>query len=414
MKNKFFELVGLVIFFMCFQPCLTTAQLHISGETMVITSGAIVHCNGDITNTEASELTNEGTLSSLGNISNSNSATLQGSGQYTLEGHWTNAANFSAGTSTVTFTGAQNSTLTSGDYDFHRIEMDKTNGSLLLADDAGVGESLEFLSSNNKVILAGQNLMLHTPALIMGYDETSYIVTGSDGEVVKSGLDGNEFTFPVGFDATSYNPLALRQHGTADKLGIRCHEKHFENGNSGDHFNSEAVDASWEITQPEAGDNDLEVRLFWHTDHELSFDRTDCAIGFWNGSEWDYGLIPSSPASGTGPIFHQFRTDVYEPGILGIRSGMGLVDVQTVQSDQSPLVVYPNPFTDKLHVVNAHGDISIFDMNGRLLLQSPSDLNQYSSDPVEMDLGQLPGGVYLLKTRKENGQMTSIRVIKTK
>ncbi len=57
-----------------------------------------------------------------------------------------------------------------------------------------------------------------------------------------------------------------------------------------------------------------------------------------------------SAASGAGPIFHQFRTNIYEPGILGILSCMILVDVQTVQANLFPLVVYPNPFTDKLNV----------------------------------------------------------------
>ncbi|PHN02897.1 T9SS type A sorting domain-containing protein [Flavilitoribacter nigricans] len=405
-------------FLLCILPVLGVpagvgAQLYIQGTTVHISPNALLHSNDDVTNTGGGTLINEGMLSTSGSITNSGSATLQGNGRYKLAGDWQNSATFSAGTSTVNFVGPANSMVTSGGDAFHILEMTKAVANLTLADDLGIGRRLEFLSGQNKILLPGKTLAIGSGGDIRGYDINNYIVTGSDGELIKSDLGDNGFTFPIGFDLSSYNPMVVRQHGTSGPLGVRCHEQHFANGSSGMPLSSEVVDASWEITRASAGVNDLEVTLLWELEHELAFDRNDSAVGFWDGANWDYGALPGSQATILGSTtYSQTRTGISGTGLLGVRSGMSLVDAHDARATSSALIVYPNPFAEKLTVLHASGKIWLYTLSGQLVMQIDPGYGPGFSVPTEIDLGHLPAGIYLLKTTGMNGLPVSTRLIK--
>ncbi|PHN02566.1 T9SS type A sorting domain-containing protein [Flavilitoribacter nigricans] len=311
------------ILLLCCLPFAAFSQLKNDGGTLRITPGGTLTVKGDVTNVMGGTLTNEGTLSSTGGITNEATATLQGNGRYILSGDWSNAGSFAPGTSTVTFEGNTGSTLNSGGNGFYRMEMDKTTANLTLAEDVDIADLLEFLSIENKIILSGNKLTLSGTADILGFDETNYIITDGTGELRKSMPVSIPFTFPVGFNASTYNPVTLTQNGTADELGVRCLEHHYLLGNSGPRFSSETVEASWEITESVPGGSLLDISVQWNTSDELLFNRNDCAIGFWNGSSWDYGAVPGSPAAGTGP-FVQSRSGIAGVGVIGVQSGAAL------------------------------------------------------------------------------------------
>ncbi|MEZ4931529.1 MAG: T9SS type A sorting domain-containing protein [Saprospiraceae bacterium] len=331
------------ILLLCCLPVLAFSQLTNDGGTLTISANATIKVDGDFTNISGSTTTIEGTLSASGDIINQAMANLQGDGQYTLSGDWSNAGSFAAGMSTVTFEGSSASAVTSGGDVFFKIEMDKTAANLTLSDDLGIDELLEFLSNDNKIILSGNHLALSSAADILGYDETNFIVTDGTGELKKSALGAIAFTFPVGFDASTYNPLTLTQNGTADELGVRCLEHHFVGGNSGAQFSSEAVDASWEITEMVAGGSSLDATVQWTASDELSFNRSDCAIGFWDGSKWDYGSVPGSAAAGSDP-FAQSRLTIGGVGVIGARSGAALpielVDFQATAINETDAMLH--------------------------------------------------------------------------
>ena len=229
--------------------------------------------------------------------------------------------------------------------------------------------------------------------------------------MVKSGLSGTSFTFPIGNDEFSYNPISITQNGAAD-IGVRCLAQHYENGLTGNAYTSDAVDASWQLTQASAGDNDLDVQVQWHISHELGFDRENCAIGLWDGSSWDHGTIDGSSANGSGTVFEQNREGITAVGILGVRSGMGLVDLQEIGTDQTPLRIYPNPFSNKLYVLNAQNDIQLFDLTGRLVFQQSVHAIGTNNSPVKLDLSTLPNGSYILKSQNQENQLLTIKIIK--
>lgn len=299
------------------------SQIYVLDAKINLTAGVVVYSVGDITNTgNNATLSNEGELISLGDIVNSNTATLQGGGQYTLEGDWTNSATFDAGISTVTFEGATNSTVTSGGDAFYNVELSKTTADLLLADGMAITNDLNFVSDDNKVSLAGNDLSFGASATVTSYDDNEYIVTGGTGEVKKTDLGTTEFVFPVGFDASTYNPLTLVQSasGTVDEFGVRVLENVLANGGTGLALTEGVVDASWEVTEATAGGSDLTLTGQWAGSDELTgFDRNDSGISRYDGAGWDLTNADAGAAAGTDPYTHT-RSGFGELGFFAVGS----------------------------------------------------------------------------------------------
>ncbi len=416
MKKILHSKLGLTALLLCCLPGRTPAQLHITGGTLIINPGAILHSNRNVTNTNGGILTNEGTLDISGNMHNTANATTQGNGRYVLSGNWTNSAYFVAGASAVTFKGAENSAITSGGAPFYTVETAKTNADLLLTDGTTILFALYFTADNNRVDVMANDLILGPDGQILNFDENNYILTGGSGKLVKSGLGQTPFTFPVGYDAATYNPVVLSQHGGTEQVGVRCLEHFFDAGSGGVPVASNAADVSWEVTETLPGDNDMEMTVFWNVADELpSFNRSACFIGRWNGSAWDFGASPGSPANGAAPFYSAHLSSFTDPGFFGVGSlpAAGLKNEPPNTLVELPdLVVYPNPFSTRLTVRNAKQEIQILDMMGRLIFQN--DLGE-GNDPlpvVEMDLRHLPAGAYLLKTAGPDGRPVSLRVVR--
>jgi len=317
MKNLLFSI--LLVF------CVTgsvLSQIFVGDAMINITAGTVIYSVGEITNTDNSTFINEGTLITLGDIINSNTATLQGDGQYTIEGDWTNSATFDAGISTVTFEGATNSTVTSGGDAFYKVELSKTTADLLLADGMSITNDLNFASDDNKVLIGNNDLTFGTSATVTSYDENKYIITGGTGEVKKADLGIREFVFPVGFNASTYNPLTLAQSlsGTVDEFGVRVLENVLANGGTGLALTEGVVDASWEVTEAVAGGSDLTLTAQWAGSDELTgFDRNDSGISRYDGTGWDLTNADAGVAAGADP-YTRTRSGVTDVGFFAVGS----------------------------------------------------------------------------------------------
>lgn len=309
--------------FVIFAPGSLLSQIYVQDARINITAGSVLYSAGDITNTgNNAALANEGTLTTLGDIINSGTATLQGDGQYTLEGDWTNSATFDAGNSTVTFEGATNSNITSGGDAFYNIELSKTAAGLLLEDGMAIANDLHFVSDDNKVFLADHNLIFGASATVSSYDDNEYIVTGGTGEVKKTGLGTTEFVFPVGYDAITYSPLTIVQSasGTVDEFGVRALENVLADGGTGLVLTEGVVDASWEVTEAVAGGADLTLTGQWVSGDELTgFDRDDSGISRYDGSGWDLTNADAGAAAGTDP-YTRTRDGLAEVGFFAVGS----------------------------------------------------------------------------------------------
>ena len=84
---------------------------------------------------------------------------------------------------------------------------------------------------------------------------------------------------------------------------------------------------------------------------------------------------------------------------FGYKAAVGLEDVKA-----NNVLVYPNPASSYIHMSNCHGSIKqLFDMNGRLLLQTEDD---------EINLSGFDSGIYLLQIKKNDGSFFRTKIIK--
>ena len=69
-----------------------------------------------------------------------------------------------------------------------------------------------------------------------------------------------------------------------------------------------------------------------------------------------------------------------------------------------PLIFFPNPVSNELNISNIRekAAISIYDLNGRLLLSKTSGIND-----VKIDVSQLKKGIYIIKVNDDHSIRTS-------
>ncbi len=234
------------------------AQLNIqSGATFFIQSGATVTVQGDVTS----------------------NADIQGPGVLLLKG---------SALQTVNMNG----------FSVQNVQVDNTNN-VSLGGAATLGTNLTF--TTGKVLLNGFDLNLASAATLTGFDNAKYFVTNGAGRLVKNSLS-TAFTYPVGFDASSYNPLSITQGGTVDNIGVRCLQNVLQNGTSGAPFVKEVVDASWAVTEAVAGGSSLSMTSTWTGTDELpGFNRAKTGISYYDGVGWDMLNTQTLAAAGAGP-----------------------------------------------------------------------------------------------------------------
>ena len=253
------------------------SQLNIqSGATFFIQSGATVTVQGDVTS----------------------NADIQGPGLLQLKG---------SALQTVNMNG----------FTVQNVQVDNSNN-ISLAGAAGIGTNLTF--TTGRVLLNGFDLNLASAATLTGFDNSKYFVTNGTGRLVKNSLS-TAFTFPVGFDASSYNPLSITQGGTVDNIGVRVLPSVLQNGTSGNAFVKEVVDASWAVTEAVAGGSNLTITSTWAGTDELpGFNRAKTGISYYDGVGWDMLNTQTLAATGSGPytVTRNSVTNLANGGIFAV------------------------------------------------------------------------------------------------
>ena len=229
-----------------------------------------------------------------------------------------NEAAFEAPLATVSFTGENSNTLQSGGVTLYHLKINKATGQKVsLKDDALISGFVEFAADNNTLEVDSSDLILGDTASFINFSSNRFVVTDSTGKLVKKNMD--TFTFPVGYDASTYNPLTLTESGTIDTIGVRCMENVLDGGLSGTPLPSAVADASWDISESIGGGSSFSATAQWTTSDELtSFDNTDCGIMHYHDGDWDLPVDAIGNASGANPYT---RTGtVAEVGVIAVGS----------------------------------------------------------------------------------------------
>ncbi len=183
-----------------------------------------------------------------------------------------------------------------------------------------IGNSLGFQAANNHLLLGNFDLTLGS---VSGAGADRFITTGGGGRVLKN-LTG-AFTFPVGFDKTTYNPLMLTQSGAPDVLGLRCLQNVFSNSATGTPYTQETADVSWDLTEQTPGGSMLAMQFQWAGSDELpGFTRNIMEISRHNGASWQPA---GTQGSATGSDPYQFSiTGINAPGVFAVANQCFLHD----------------------------------------------------------------------------------------
>jgi hypothetical protein len=288
--NRFF-----LILWALFVTMSVQAQFVNYGATITIQPGATLRIETSFEN-QAGTIDNQGTLEVLGNFTNAAGAgtTLSGNG-------------------TVKFIGDANSNVTTNGDALQNVEMAKTAQNITLQDPMTINGTLTFTSDNNKIILGSNDLTIGASGSIVSYDDNEYVVTGGTGRLVKTDLGTTAFTYPVGFDASTYNPVTIAENGTVDNIAVRVLQHAYVNGTSGTAITTNIVDATWSITDAVAGGNNLSITPSWIGTDEVSFDRSQCRVVRYNGSKYDLDLATKGAATAPSPYSRQ-RTGITNIG----------------------------------------------------------------------------------------------------
>jgi|GEM_PF-3797016 len=223
------------------------------------------------------------------------------------------------GTSTAqTINGGLSNVFTLNGLSFPNLTIDNPNNVSLTGNQLRVRNDFQFLSG--KLITTSQSIGIG--GTIDGFTNSRYFVTGNSGSLVRYNVANSTVNFPVGYDASTYNPITIIESGTADHFAVTALQHLLLQGATGSPASINAVDASWRITDAVAGGNNLTLSPSWFASDELpGFNRAASAVSMYT-TRWD--VIASSAATG-GPMFSQLRPNITGTGYFSVQApGMPL------------------------------------------------------------------------------------------
>ena len=261
-----------------------SAQIDVTNNGIFYISGSAdtVTVAGNFTNASSASLTNNGRFYAKQNYTNNQASTPVGTGELTLNG-----------------TAAQSISTTSTS-PFYKLTVNKATESATLSSAVTINNTLTLTAG--KLSLANYDLTIANSATISGAGSGSYIVAVGNGVLKQQVTSSGSKIFPVGTSA-AYTPVtvALSMLSTTDVFNVRMLPAVYVNGTSGSTINSNAVNATWMVSETVNGGSNATLTCQWPASLELTgFNRVFSRLAHYSSSAWDYGLL-SIIASGSNP-----------------------------------------------------------------------------------------------------------------
>ncbi len=318
-----------------------------SQNMSISTDQAVANLVINSTNAPAARLLNALTVS--GNVDINSSATLNCNNlNLTVGGNITNDGTFTAGTNTVTFSGAgaQQISGSTATLTLNNMHMNSA-GDLTVATTGGVVVNGTLSFTSGKVILNSSDLVIASGNAITGFNSTRYVVTNgtaaSGGALRISNLTASR-DFPIGATTTSYSPiLSMVNNGTADQYSARVFSSVLTNGTSGAVMTANVVDRTWIINESVAGGSNFDMLIQWSaSDEDATFDRTNSGVRFYDSGTGAWDIPASWGAATANPA----------PDYYAARGGSTKVGAFSTHSNTTSLPVEMIDFHVQLNVVN--------------------------------------------------------------
>jgi ELWxxDGT repeat protein len=162
-------------------------------------------------------------------------------------------------------------------------------------------KKVEF-QSDNKITLGNNNLVItDNTDPVSGFNANRFFVTNGTGSLTFKGVGASPVVFPVGTSASSYNPVTITNSGDVDDYSVRVSPMVYQNGNDGTAFSNNAVNRTWLINEASAGGSDVTLTTQWNNADELpGFNKSEAYLSHFTDNAWD--VIPAGVVSGSNPF----------------------------------------------------------------------------------------------------------------
>lgn len=371
-----------------------------------------INCTGDLT-------LEGGTLNSKSkiycqNLDEKPAAALLGSGYFYIRQDLLAKGNL-AGTLQFVMTDNAAAKIEAASQPIYRLWLQKDAGQnqvVRLASPLALTSQLRFAKPGSKIQLDSFDLTLLAACKTSGATNKSYVVTNGTGRLVKKNLAQTSFNFPIGASATTYNPLIISNNGTTDDIGARCLPEVLTNGDSGNPLTSDAVAASWQVSEAVAGGSNFNLTAGWYVGDELpNFTRNNCALRRWDGTAWD--TAPLGSFINTNP-YQRVRNGVAATGIFAVLdASLPFQSADDRSQNQVQMCLSPNPATEFVQVQIAMDDpsqavdLQLFNLQGELIFQQKN----LGGGAFNFDVRHQPSGSYFVQVRVA-GEVLSSRFLK--
>lgn len=162
--------------------------------------------------------------------------------------------------------------------------------------DLHIRGNLQF--SNGNLYLNGWNTLVDDS--VQGYSQNGFVVTGEEiggGSLYLPPPPYDSLRFPIGTDANSYSPLAIKAtEAFSGLVGARVFDHVFAQRNSGDILDSDYVTKTWQLTSAE-GIKQTTVQIQHNeADEGIRFApyRDSSYISLFRKGYWDIDTLPHS------------------------------------------------------------------------------------------------------------------------
>ncbi len=284
------------------------AQFYNNGGIISVTTGGVLYADMEINNVSTGSITNEGDITTTKSFITDPAASLSGNGTYHVQGNFMNKGTYNAGTSVLEMYGNKNSKLKNETGEIYQLIVNKSaNKNVILQGPDKILNKVTFTTNKNYIKLGNYVLTLDDNCIVDGFSNYRYFITDGDGFLKKLNVSSTGFTFPVGFDKYTYNPITLTENGTADDYSVRCLEHALLQGSTGSPISNGGIDAGWYVEQANSGGANVDILAQWKSSDELTgFDKTHCEVVRYKNTAWDYDI--SKEAAAAGGLFRTVST----------------------------------------------------------------------------------------------------------
>jgi trimeric autotransporter adhesin len=370
-------------------PTSTTDVLIPSGTPFA----AIINTSGDVRN-----LT----------IQTGATLTIPAGGTLNIYGDLVNTGTLTATSGTIAFRGATNQAIPAVSAAY--IVMNGAGG-ITLSGNMTAGTALVLTNGN---ITLGSNNFIMTGGSIGSV--TSHIITNGTGVVTINNVTTAAVVFPIGPNATSYNPAAV-----ANGSGRNFSAKVAVGLTPAVPNPTRAINRTWTITPSATSATPAYVGVqYADADGNASYlPATNMEMGVHNGTAWTQISVPGGMAAVGTATARQVGATTTVFGPIAVANVGGIISplaVSNLDADVTSAMLMPNVVKDKtqMQVVVRKAvkvEWNITDASGRVVRTFSKRLVA-GVNTIELSVGDLAGGTYYITGVTEKGKVNVLKMIR--